>query len=70
METMNIEIRNPKVKQLLKDLENLDLISINSPAINKTMLTELLQAIEKPSPDITLDEIVAEVNKYRNEKHA
>lgn len=71
METISIEIINPKAKKLLNDLADLNLIKINKEEY-KSDFSALLKKIRAKSNDgITLDDItleVEEVRKSRNEK--
>ena len=65
METIQIEILNPKVKKLLKDLVSLNLISIKK----ETSFLDTSAAIRETnvlSP--SLDEIAFEVKKVRSKK--
>ena len=69
METINIDILNPKAKKLLKDLAELDLIKINRE-IKKTDFSELLKKIRNKSKDeISLDEITKEVEQVRKARY-
>lgn len=62
METISIQIKNPKAKQLLKDLESLNLITIKS----KPSLSMMLEKLRKNSQNApTLEEITSEVEKVR-----
>jgi hypothetical protein len=71
METLRIDIVNPKAKNLLNDLADLNLIRIKSDKI-KSEFIELLDKLRISSEDKpTLDEITAEVEavrKVRNEE--
>lgn len=70
METLNIEIINPKAKSILKGLANLHLIRIqkNKPA---TEFSELLKKLRKNSESsLSLDEITEEVEAVRNKRYA
>ena len=67
METISIEILNPKAKQLLKDLADLKLITIKP----KHTLNSLLENLRKNSESApSLDEITAEVEKVRHARNA
>lgn len=67
METINIEILNPKAKRLLQDLADLKLISIKS----KSTLTELFEKLRQDSDQTpSLDEITAEVEQVRKARNA
>ena len=66
METISIQIKNPKAKQLLKDLESLNLITIKS----KPTLGMVLENLRKKSQDApTLEEITSEVEKVRQTRY-
>ncbi|MEI8202473.1 MAG: hypothetical protein WCH34_05645 [Bacteroidota bacterium] len=67
METISIEIINPKAKQLLKNLADLNLISIKP----KLTFKELLEKLRKNS-DIapSLEEITNEVEQVRKARYA
>jgi len=65
MESIRIDILNPKVKKLLKNLADLKLIRIKAEKTTlefKDLLTELRSKSEK-SP--SLDELASEVKKER-----
>lgn len=68
MESIRIDILNPKAKKLLKDLADLDLIRINK---DKPMdFTAQVNSIRSNSKSlITLDEITAEVESVRRSRH-
>ncbi len=71
METLRIEIINPKAKKLLKDLADLNLIAINKSVVNKVEFKEVLLKLRsnaKTAP--TLDEITREVEDVRAERYA
>lgn len=64
METIRIDILNPKAKKLLKDLADLDLIRINKE--KKSDFTSLLKKLRAKSKEpMSLDEITKEVEKVR-----
>ncbi len=67
METISIQINNPKAKQLLKDLAKLNLITIK-PQITLQSLLDKLRVNSNEVP--TLDEITAEVEQVRKERYA
>jgi hypothetical protein len=70
METLTIDLINPKAKKLLKDLMDLKLINITKTE-TKSNLKELLGKISSNKEvQMTMDEITAEVKAYRKEKHA
>jgi hypothetical protein len=65
METIQIEILNPKVKKLLKDLVSLNLISIKK----ETSFLDTIAAIRETNALLpSLDEIAFEVKKVRSKK--
>jgi trehalose-6-phosphate synthase len=69
METLNIEIINPKAKSILQGLANLNLIRIqkNKPA---TEFSDLLKKLRKnPESSLSLDEITKEVEAARNKRY-
>ena len=66
METISIQINNPKAKQLLKDLAKLNLITIKPQITLQSLLDKLrVNSNEVPS----LDEITAEVEQVRKERY-
>ena len=71
METIQIDILNPKAKKLLRNLAELNLIKINQSK-NKSDFTSLLAKLRAKSNDeISIDEITSEVEQVRqlrNEK--
>ncbi len=70
METISIEILNPKARQLLQDLADLKLINIKPKPTFKSLLGKLRQDSDQvPSlEEITLE--VKEVRQARNAKKA
>ena len=67
METISVQINNPKAKQLLKDLAKLNLITIKP----QLTLQSILDSMRKNSIDIPfIDEITAEVEQVRKERYA
>ena len=70
METIRIEIRNPKAKQLLKDMADLKLISFAVKDDKQTQLKSLfkqLRANAEYAP--SLEEITKEVEEARRERY-
>jgi|GEM_PF-396660 len=67
METISIQINNPKAKQLLKDLAKLNLITIK-PQITLQSVLDKLRINSNDAP--SLDEITAEVEQVRKERYA
>ncbi len=72
METLRIDILNPKAKALLKALAELKLIRIKKDQV-KSELRELLDSFRNDEDNVpTMDEIASEVEavrKARYEKH-
>ena len=69
METISIEILNPKAKSLLKDLADLNLIRINKVKV-KSEFKDLLDKFRTNSENIpSLDEITAEVEAARKARY-
>ncbi len=69
METIRIDILNPKAKSLLKDLADLDLIRIKKDKV-KSEFKELLDNLRTNSDDApSLDEITAEVESVRKARY-
>lgn len=67
METISIQINNPKAKQLLKDLAKLNLITIK-PQVTLQSILDKLRANSNEVP--SLDEITAEVEQVRKVRNA
>jgi len=67
METLSIEIKNPKVKQLLKDLAEMNLITIRPANSLKSALVNLRKNADKVP---TLEEITDEVKQVRKARNA
>lgn len=67
METISVEIRNPKARRLLNDLVELDLIVIN-PRVSFAELLPKLRKNEQQAP--SLEEITAEVETIRAARYA
>jgi hypothetical protein len=69
METLRIDILNPKVKSILKDLADLNLIKINKES-KKSDFSALLKKLRSKSKDeITLEEITKEVEQVRKSRY-
>jgi hypothetical protein len=64
MESLKIEIINPKAKKLLEDLADLNLISISRLDLKLDTLLDTLRTEEC----ISLEEITKEVEDVRNER--
>jgi len=71
METLRIEIVNPKAKRLLQDLADLNLISISKSLDSKTDFRKLLSKLRSDSDTApSLDEINMEVENARALRYA
>jgi tRNA C32,U32 (ribose-2'-O)-methylase TrmJ len=69
METLQIDIINPKAKSLLKNLAALNLIKIRSRK-SKSELKELLNRLRSKSEEApTLEEILDEVEAVRSARY-
>ena len=68
MDTMLINILNPKVAQLLKDMEEMELISIQKP--DESDFASILKKLRSNSDSTpTLEEITAEVDSERTKRY-
>lgn len=69
METIRIDILNPKAKSILKDLADLDLIRIKKDKV-KSEFKVLLEKFRINSDGaLSLDEITAEVESVRKVRY-
>lgn len=69
METLRIDILNPKAKSLLKNLADLDLIRIKKVKV-KSEFQDLLEKLRSQSVDVpSLEEITAEVEAVRKARY-
>jgi hypothetical protein len=69
METFKIDILNPKVKGLLKDLEDLDLIRIRKETSTDDF-SQIVKKMRGRSKEVpSLDEITAEVEAVRRARY-
>lgn len=69
METISIDILNPKAKSLLRDLADLNLIWIKKEKL-KSEFIELLEKFRANSDDApTLEEITKEVESVRESRY-
>lgn len=69
METIRIDIINPKAIKLIKDLADLNLIKINKEKY-KSEFSNLLKKIRaKSNEEISLDEITKEVEQVRKSRY-
>lgn len=71
METFRIEVINPKAKKLLKDLADLNLISIAKTTDNKEEFRAILSKLRSQADSApSLDEITNEVESVRAARYA
>lgn len=69
METIRIDIINPKARKILRSLADLNLIKINKENY-KSEFSSLLKRIRAKSNDeISLDEITNEVEQVRKSRY-
>lgn len=69
MESLRIEIINPKAKSLIKSLADMDLIRIKEEKV-RYELKDLLNSLRKYSDEApTLDEITKEVESVRKARY-
>jgi trehalose-6-phosphate synthase len=69
METIRIEIINPKAKKLLKDLADLNLIKINKEKYKSDFSSLIKKLRAKSNDEISLDEITKEVEQVRKSRY-
>lgn len=68
MSTMTIDILNPKAAKLIKDLADLNLISIQDPS--KKGFTHILKKLRSKAKSVpSLDEITKEVELVRTRRY-
>ena len=68
METLRIDIVNPKAKRIIKDLADLNLINIRDKDPMKSFET-LLNRLRNKGKGISLDEITKEVELVRSKRY-
>lgn len=68
METLSIDIVNPKAKRILQDLADLNLITIRDKDPVKSF-EALLIRLRTKAKDISLDEITKEVELVRSKRY-
>jgi hypothetical protein len=69
METIRIDIINPKAIKLIKDLADLNLIKINKEKYKSDFSTLLKKIRAKSDDKISLDEITKEVEQVRKSRY-
>lgn len=72
MTTYQINILNPKASRLLRNLADLQLISISKSPTNPflSIVANLRNKAIQEQPPLTLEEITAEVESVRSERYA
>jgi len=71
METLRIEIVNPKAKRILQDLADLNLITISKSFDSKVEFREILSKLRSNADTApSLDEITKEVESVRALRYA
>lgn len=71
MEALRIEILNPKVKTILKQLADLDLIAISKTESPSVELKNLLKKLRSKSEEVpSLEDITKEIEIVRSERYA
>jgi len=68
METLRIDILNPKAERIIRDLADLNLISIRDKDPRRSF-EELLSRLRAKGKGITLDEITREVELVRSKRY-
>jgi hypothetical protein len=68
METLRIDIVNPKAKRIIKDLADLNLINIRDKDPLKSF-ENLLNRLRTKGKGISLDEITKEVELVRSKRY-
>ena len=69
METIRIEILNPKAKSIIKGLADLNLISIKKEKKQSEFMDLLTKLRSNSDTAPTLDEITAEVESVRSKRY-
>lgn len=69
MESIRIDIINPKAKKLLNDLAELNLIKISKEKYKTEFSTLLKRLRAKSNDEISLDEITKEVEQVRKSRY-
>jgi len=68
METIRIDIVNPKAKKIIKELADLNLINIRDKNPLKSF-EALLKKLRSKNGDISMDEITKEVEAVRSKRY-
>ena len=70
MESLQVEVLNPKAKKLLEDLAELDLINIKSLSGSKKDFFKMVDRLRSKNEKLTLEQITKEVDRVRLERHS
>lgn len=71
METLTIEINNPKARPFIDGLADLGLITLKEPQPSRAELWKRLdKQLPRTDPDITEEEILEEIRAYRSERES
>ncbi len=71
METLTIELKNPKARKLIDDLVDLGIISVKeSQPVWLDLWNKLDRQLPQTDSDLTEADIMAEIQAYRHEKKA
>lgn len=71
METLTIELTNPKARKLIDDLVDLGIISVKTAQPSWTDIwNKLDRQLPQTEPDLSEADITAEINAYRREQRA
>ncbi|PKP24243.1 MAG: hypothetical protein CVU03_13190 [Bacteroidetes bacterium HGW-Bacteroidetes-2] len=70
METIRIDILNPKAKNILKELADLNLIKINKEKKKSDFSVLLKKLRTKSKGEISLEEVTKEVEEVRKSRYA
>ncbi len=69
METLSIDIVNPKARKLLEDMEDMQLITIRRGEAGERLEKLLSKIRDIPGPKPTYEEITAEVETVRQKRY-
>lgn len=69
MESIEIDILDPKAERLLKNLADMNLIKITSKKTKSDFSALLNKLRSKPTGEISIKEITAEVEAVRSKRH-
>lgn len=67
METLRIELLNPKAKKILNSLKELKLINIKKSEFSREKFLKILEEMRQDEP-LSLEEIQKEVESVRSER--